>query len=393
MASNRRLKQVRELRGWSQAKVAEQIGTDATTVSRWERGLFSPTPYFRERLCTLFDKNAEELGLLESPSQPWEGDRSDLSLQPPIALPSLHANEGWQKEDLHTETIIPPMPPSWPKRTDTFTYILHSAVHDQQAHLLWEDAYVRALHGQRSEAQQLGEASLSAFERVGHLNAAAIREWLNQRDLTSPPSPTTAAPPTSLPVHPEQRKLSGKQALRRRGAGIALILMITATLILAGFSFGQLYSAALTAASVAHASSAPKMAAQVTLPARPAGNPTLAPSPTFASLSTPVPGSSLALTPRVTPGSLTPPNCFLESLGYRCDLHLWLFTNGSQGSFTWQISSASTIILVHSPLKGTGTAGQSTQITIYILPGQKGQIIFTFTFASLVSPLSVRWEG
>src|SRR5258708_2266274 len=126
MASNRRLKQVRELRGWSQAKVAEQIGTDATTVSRWERGLFSPTPYFRERLCTLFDKNAEELGLLESASQPWRGDRSDLSLQPPIALPSLHANEGWQKEDLHTETIIPPMPPSWPKRTDTFTYILHS---------------------------------------------------------------------------------------------------------------------------------------------------------------------------------------------------------------------------------------------------------------------------
>ena len=53
MTPNRRLKQERELRGWSQAKVAEQIGTDATTVSRWERGLFSPTPYFRERLCTL----------------------------------------------------------------------------------------------------------------------------------------------------------------------------------------------------------------------------------------------------------------------------------------------------------------------------------------------------
>src|SRR5579859_2515037 len=66
MTPNRRLKQERELRGWSQAKVAEQIGTDATTVSGLERGLFSPTPYFRERLCLLFDKNAEELGLLES---------------------------------------------------------------------------------------------------------------------------------------------------------------------------------------------------------------------------------------------------------------------------------------------------------------------------------------
>jgi transcriptional regulator with XRE-family HTH domain len=69
MAQNYRLKQARELRGWSQAKVAELIGTDATTVSRWERGIFSPTPYFREKLCVLFEKNAEELGLLET-SQP-----------------------------------------------------------------------------------------------------------------------------------------------------------------------------------------------------------------------------------------------------------------------------------------------------------------------------------
>lgn len=72
---NRRLRQARELRGWSQAKVAEQIGTDATTVSRWERGLFSPTPYFREKLCQLFGKNAEELGLLDSgKEQSGEGE-------------------------------------------------------------------------------------------------------------------------------------------------------------------------------------------------------------------------------------------------------------------------------------------------------------------------------
>src|SRR5712664_2579036 len=76
MTPNRRLKQARELRGWSQAKVAEQIGTDATTVSRWERGMFFPTPYFRERLCALFEKNAEELGLLEAVvDQPLVSDR------------------------------------------------------------------------------------------------------------------------------------------------------------------------------------------------------------------------------------------------------------------------------------------------------------------------------
>jgi tetratricopeptide (TPR) repeat protein/DNA-binding XRE family transcriptional regulator len=58
------LKYERELRGWSQAKVAEEIGTTARTVSRWEHGLAIPYPYFREQLCTLFGKNAVELGLI-----------------------------------------------------------------------------------------------------------------------------------------------------------------------------------------------------------------------------------------------------------------------------------------------------------------------------------------
>jgi len=62
---NQLLKHEREQRGWSQARVAEQIGTDAGTISRWERGITSPTPYFRERLCVLYGKTAQELGLLE----------------------------------------------------------------------------------------------------------------------------------------------------------------------------------------------------------------------------------------------------------------------------------------------------------------------------------------
>ena len=63
--SNPNLKYEREQRGWSQARVAEQIGTDPGTISRWERGFSSPSPYFRERLGQLYGKTAEELGLLE----------------------------------------------------------------------------------------------------------------------------------------------------------------------------------------------------------------------------------------------------------------------------------------------------------------------------------------
>lgn len=65
MKPNQSLRAERELRGWSQARVAREIGTTAHNVSRWERGQTSPYPYFREQLCILYGKNARELGLVE----------------------------------------------------------------------------------------------------------------------------------------------------------------------------------------------------------------------------------------------------------------------------------------------------------------------------------------
>src|SRR5215467_15041312 len=61
---NKLLKRERELRGWSQADVAEKIGGDPKTVGRWERGITSPGPQLCQKLCELFGKNTEELGLL-----------------------------------------------------------------------------------------------------------------------------------------------------------------------------------------------------------------------------------------------------------------------------------------------------------------------------------------
>lgn len=58
------LKRQRRLRGWSQADVAEMVGSDPKTVSRWEQGKSSPRPYFVQKLVDLFGKDAEELGLL-----------------------------------------------------------------------------------------------------------------------------------------------------------------------------------------------------------------------------------------------------------------------------------------------------------------------------------------
>lgn len=67
------LKAERELRGWSQSKVAELLGTTAKTVGRWERGETMPYPHYREQLCTLFGKDAQQLG--------WQQDEHTLETQ------------------------------------------------------------------------------------------------------------------------------------------------------------------------------------------------------------------------------------------------------------------------------------------------------------------------
>jgi len=394
MTPNRRLKQARELRGWSQAKVAEQLGTDATTVSRWERGMFSPTPYFREKLCMLFSKNAAELGLLENTDQPEESNGSNASLWSP-ALPLFQAGAEWQEKELHAEKIIPPVPPSWPKRTDTFTYILQSATYDQQAHLLWGEAYVKALQGQHKEAQLLGEASLSAFESVNHLNATAIREWLDQRGLGSSPPPTSVPPPPR-PVLPKQHKSAAGQMIRAGSTTIALTLIVIASLLLTGFSFNQLWPPALTSSSTAHALSATKRESQAVPLTGGAGIATATPI----GIATPTPMVSPALTPTVpaalmveiSPVNLTPRDCILEALGYRCTLTLWLYSSG-QGPFTWKASSS--LAVQFNASKGTSTPGQPSQIIVYIRSshGEKGQLIFTFTSSADTCTKSVTWQG
>ncbi len=62
---NNRLRYERELRGWSQSKLAAELGTNTDRVSRWECGTSAVSPYYREKLCALFGKNAAELELIE----------------------------------------------------------------------------------------------------------------------------------------------------------------------------------------------------------------------------------------------------------------------------------------------------------------------------------------
>ena len=85
------LKVERELRGWSQARVAEAVGTNVRTVIRWEQRQAVPYPYYRELLCELFSKNARDLGLLEptEASRPTELPAPSRSPDVPLLDPSM----------------------------------------------------------------------------------------------------------------------------------------------------------------------------------------------------------------------------------------------------------------------------------------------------------------
>lgn len=86
---NLRLKEVRELHGWSQKYVADQIGADNYYLSRWEHGTASPSPYYRRKLCLLFGMNAKELGLLREESGEDDASLMQQSESPPGSLETL----------------------------------------------------------------------------------------------------------------------------------------------------------------------------------------------------------------------------------------------------------------------------------------------------------------
>ncbi len=62
--ANNLLRREREIRGWSQSRLAELIGADTSMISRWECGERNPDNAYQEKLCTLFEKNTEELGFI-----------------------------------------------------------------------------------------------------------------------------------------------------------------------------------------------------------------------------------------------------------------------------------------------------------------------------------------
>ena len=77
---NVRLKHERELKGWSQSKLAEKLGTSLKRVGQWERGEIKPDCYYQEKLIALFGRDAAALGFIEEPLKTTKPIADTISL-------------------------------------------------------------------------------------------------------------------------------------------------------------------------------------------------------------------------------------------------------------------------------------------------------------------------
>jgi transcriptional regulator with XRE-family HTH domain/energy-coupling factor transporter ATP-binding protein EcfA2 len=118
------LKQAREERGWSQKDVAEKIGTDPKTVSRWERRVAYPSPYFRQKLGELFKKSLRELDLLNSgESEVADGD-PPISKLPAGLFEGAEKPPDWRVDEIGQRTDHP-LAATVPSGQHTRTTALH----------------------------------------------------------------------------------------------------------------------------------------------------------------------------------------------------------------------------------------------------------------------------
>ncbi|HZR44680.1 MAG TPA: helix-turn-helix transcriptional regulator [Ktedonobacteraceae bacterium] len=110
--ANQLLTDARLRRYWSQQEVANRVGTTPENVSRWERGVTMPGPHYRQKLCDVFGKSAQELGLVpvdkeelteqSNAEEPTEQSNVESENLPPtpLAEPALPSGKRWRPRKL-----------------------------------------------------------------------------------------------------------------------------------------------------------------------------------------------------------------------------------------------------------------------------------------------------
>jgi tetratricopeptide (TPR) repeat protein/transcriptional regulator with XRE-family HTH domain len=143
-----RLTDARNARGWSQAEVAEKLQTTHVNVSRWERGITRPNPYFRKKLCNLFGRTEQELDLAQ------EGE----------PLPEASAHDALASAT--ATNLLQPVPSSFP-------YVSPGALYDPSIplpppiHLVGRDVELARLRNRLRSGGNVALTALNGLPGVG----------------------------------------------------------------------------------------------------------------------------------------------------------------------------------------------------------------------------------
>ncbi len=178
LVPNERLRRARLLKSWSQAELAEEVGTSFEMVSRWERGVTKPSPRYRERLCAVLGKSAEELGLIRDLT-----GRIKPLLSPLVLLASSHA-DAEKTVVSHLKTTLQERGIAlWSSRqlgrqgTENSRAVLHEVVQAAQVILVIVSPEARSSRHVRD-----------AFEMARHLSASDMRRLDRGGVLAAVPS-------------------------------------------------------------------------------------------------------------------------------------------------------------------------------------------------------------
>jgi transcriptional regulator with XRE-family HTH domain len=153
----RNIRRRRQSRAWSQCQLAAEVNrldpqarVDSNTVSRWERGVYKPSPFYIRLLCRCLEATPLELGLLES-DEDGNGSvgRRDF-LSESIGLSALAA-------------VIPAPPGAWERIEHAATGLGPIPVDDRTA-----DSLESVTMGLERLDQQIAPAALIG-PAVGHL--------------------------------------------------------------------------------------------------------------------------------------------------------------------------------------------------------------------------------
>lgn len=108
MKKTLRFRLIEERKGhrWSQLEVANLLGTTQQNVSRWERGLTTPDPYFRAKLSELFGISPQELGVMTEHPSPTLTAGRNKGEEERIPSASLTQETSSQKRDHSDRGIL-----------------------------------------------------------------------------------------------------------------------------------------------------------------------------------------------------------------------------------------------------------------------------------------------